>query len=533
MSDWDHIVVGAGSAGCAVAYELAKAGRNRVLVMESGGHDRTINIKIPALGTRAMRQFDWGYVSQPDPSRGGKTDSWLRGRVLGGSSSINGMNFVRGARPDFDRWASMGNEGWSYADVLPLYREMERSDQPGHFRGNRGPVAIRTIKRAHPLTDAFIESAVAAGFPLNPDYNGETQGGVGYAQLSQRRGLRCSASDAFIKPLLRQSNVRLLLRAHVDLIHFDRGRATGVAFSRHGTSGFVSARHIILCAGAVNTPKLLMLSGIGDLAELQCHGIPQLIEAPAVGENLQEHPLVRLIYKSRVPSNNLTGGLFQKIKIAGQFVCGGQGPIASVFEAQAFLKTTPDLASPDIQLHFLTIGVLSSVDSPSPFLRFPSVSVYVNKNYPKSRGRIRLASADPGAAPIIECNLVGDPEDRATLARGISVVRRITQARPLRDLLKEEIMPGPEYASDEELQRYIPAHTEIAYHPVGTCRMGSDSAAVVTPQLRVRGIENLWIADASIMPDLISGNTNAVCMLIGMKLGRYLNRADAHSSGRH
>jgi choline dehydrogenase len=494
--------------------------------MESGGRDRSINIKIPALCIRAMRQFDWGYVSQPDPSREGKTDNWVRGRVLGGSSSINGMNFVRGAPSDFERWAAMGNEGWSYADVLPLYREMERSDQPGWFRGDHGPVAVRTIKRAHPLTDAFIESVVTAGFPLNPDYNGEKQEGVGYAQLSQRHGLRCSASDAFIKPLRRQRNVRLLLHAHVDRIQFDQNRATGVSFSRRGSARFVSARHIILCAGTINTPKLLMLSGIGDPVELRRHRIATIVEAPAVGGNLQEHPLVRLVYKSRVPSNNLTGEVLQKIKIAGQFARGRQGPIASVFEAQAFLKTMPDLASPDIQLHFLSLGALSPVDNHSPFLRFPAVSVYVNKNYPKSRGRIRLASGDPSAAPIIDANLLGDREDLQTLVRGVGVVRRIMQAMPVRDLLEAEVVPGRNNTSDEDLMRYIRAQTEIAYHPTGTCRMGRDPIAVVTPQLRVNGVRNLWIADASIMPDLISGNINAACMMIGMKLGRQLNVAE-------
>jgi choline dehydrogenase len=530
MNVWDYIVVGAGSSGCALAYELAKSGRNRVLVVEAGGYDRSINIKVPALGIRAMQQFDWGYASQPDPSRQGKTESWVRGRVLGGSSSINGMNFVRGAPSDFNRWAALGNAGWSYADVLPIYREMEQSDLPGRFRGSHGPLAVRQISRAHPLTDAFIESAVATGFPFNPDYNGEVQEGVGYAQLSQRQGLRCSASDAFIRPLLRQRNVRLLLHAHVDRIQLEQARATGVLFSQDGSTRSVSARHTILCAGAINTPKILMLSGIGDPAELRLHGIATLVEAPAVGRNLQEHPLVRVIYKSRIPSNNLTGGLRQKVKMAGQFALYRQGPIASVFEAQAFLRTTSDLPSPDIQLHFLTTGVLNPPGNPSPLLDFPSVTVYVNKNYPKSRGRIRLGGGDPEAAPLIEANLLGDREDLETLVRGVGIVRKIMRAMPIRDLLEVEIVPGPHNLSDEALVRYIPAQTEIGYHPAGTCRMGREATAVVNPQLRVNGIESLWIADASVAPDLISGNTNAVCMMIGMKLGRHLSSLEHEGS---
>lgn len=523
MREWDYLIVGAGSAGCALAYELVTSGRNSVLLLEAGGDDRSPNIKIPALVGNAGEKFGWDYTSQPDPTRGGATEKWRRGRVLGGSSSINGMVYVRGAAHDFDRWAAKGNAGWSAAEVLPLFQELEHSDQQSPLRGKAGPLFIRTVNRAHPLTHAFLQSANEAGFPFNPDYNAERQEGVSYVQLSQRWGLRWSAADAFVRPILGQPNFKLLLNTHVHRIQFSGTRAQGVLCTQDGKPKKILARRIVICAGAIDTPKLLMLSGVGDAAELQRHGIDTVAHSPDVGCNLQEHPLVRLVYESRIPSNNLTGGILQKIKIAAQFALHRQGPISGAFEAVGFLKSAADLQHPDIQIHFLPIGLADFGDHQSPLLNYPSVTVYVNASYPKSRGRTRLSSANPADAPIIECGMHGDDRsDLESLQRGIQVVRRIMAAGPMRDILGAERVPGHHYASDQALKDYIPAHTEIAYHVSGTCRMGSDATAVVTPQLSVNGIENLWIADASIMPDLISGNTNAACMMIGKKLGKWL-----------
>jgi choline dehydrogenase len=525
MSQWDYIIIGAGSAGCAAAYELGHSGQNKVLLIESGGNNGSPCIRIPALVVKATRKFNWGYLSQPDPSRDGKADSWIRGRVLGGSSSINGMMFVRGAPHDFARWAAAGNRGWSYEDILPLYREMETSDQVNSLRGHRGALHVRTVTRPHPLSAAFVMATTKLCGPFNPDYNGESQEGVSYAQLSQRCGLRCSSADAFIKPLLRKRNVRLLLGANVDCINFNGTVATGVTFDRGGESSVVAARRIVLCAGAINSPKLLMLSGIGDAVELTRLGIKPVLNSLEVGKNLQEHPTIRLIYKTRVESNNLSGGVIQKLGIIRAFALHRQGPISTVFEATAFLRTSAGLEHPDIQLHFLAMGVMNVGDNTSPFLGYPSVSIYVTKNYPKSRGAIRLASANPADAPLIECRLLNDPEDVETLVLGARVVREITNTSPMRELIDEEVIPGRAHLAPEALRRYVPPHTEISYHPVGTCRMGPDPSAVVTPDLRVNGVENLWVADGSVMPDLISGNTNAACMMIGMKLGRDLSRS--------
>jgi choline dehydrogenase len=402
---------------------------------------------------------------------------------------------------------------------------LETSDQTSQVRGTAGPVFVRTVRHAHALTEAFVKSGVEAGFPFNPDYNGTSQEGIAYAQLTQRLGLRWSAADAFINPLLKKDNFALLPNAHVDRIECNRGVATGVWVTTSGQPPrLVSAGQIVICAGAINTPKLLMLSGIGDPALLREHNIKVVVDSPEVGQNLREHPVIRLVYKTRIPSNNLTEGVRQKLRIAGEFLIRRSGPVSAPIEAVAFLKTSAALSYPDIQLHFLTVGRdTSSGGGSAPLLTYPSVTIVVNKTHPKGRGRVLLSSANPAAPPRIECNLLGGGgEDLETLRDGVNLVRKIMSAPPVSDLVEREEIPGADYLSGQSLARYIETHTGIGFHPVGTCRMGPDSTAVVSPELRVNGIANLWIADASIMPDLISGNTNAACIMIGMKLGKKL-----------
>ncbi len=524
---WDYLVIGAGSAGCAVTHELVKSGR-RVLLLEAGGSDRSPWIRFPAGQLRAIAGHDWGYRCQPDPSRNGRFESWLRGRVLGGSSSINGTLFARGAASDFDRWAHQsGQSEWSAKEVLRIYREMEDSDQPGPSRGHAGPLHLRTVRRPHALTRAFVEAARKTGFAITEDYNGDTQEGVAYAQFSQRRGFRCSAADAFLKPLRRAPNLKLVLDATVEKIEIQDGRASAVIFRHAGRPHREAAQEIIVCAGAIGSPHLLMLSGIGDPEELVRHGISPKVELPGVGKNLMEHPLLRLTYRTRIASYSLTEGFRQKVGIAARFLRSGEGPIANLFESVAFLKSSPSEQSPDIQLHFIALGYLALPNGSIELAQFPSVTVLINKSHPLSRGRIRLASANPADAPLIECRLLDQEADVMTLVRGIGVVRRIMQTNPIAALIEEEIAPGAATNSEAALQEYVRGHTTIAAHPAGTCRMGTDADAVVDPTLRVRGVENLWVADASIMPDLPSGNTNAACMMIGLKLGRYLNARKA------
>jgi len=526
--NWDYIVIGAGSAGCALAYELANSGQNAtVLVVEAGGSDRSPFIRFPAGQIRAIGRHDWGYRSQPDSSRNGTTERWFRGRVLGGSSSINGTMYVRGSAEDFNRWAAQCGQaaGWSANEVMPIYRELESSDQPGPHRGRTGPLHVRTVRRPHAMTEAFIAATCACGYPFNEDYNGEVQEGVAYAQLSQRNGLRCSAADAFLKPLLGKKNIKLLLNATAHKITFSNSRAVGIAFLHNRKMRSETAREIVVCAGAIDSPKLLMMSGVGDSEELRRHNIDVVVDLPGVGRNLKEHPLLKLTYRTTIPTYNFTEGLLQKLGVAAEFLKHREGPISNLFEGAAFLKSSLSEPGPDIQLHFLPIGYLTTSDGTIEFAPYPSVTVILNKSYPKSSGRIRLAGNDPDDPPLIECRLLDDESDVETLVQGVEAIRRIMKTEPIAHLIDAEMAPGPDMESIPALRDYVRSHTEIAFHPAGTCRMGTGGDAVVGPNLRVHGTDHLWVADASIMPDLISGNTNAACMMIGAKLGRQLATA--------
>jgi len=523
---WDIIIVGAGSAGCALAGELAHSGSQpKVLLLEAGGQDNSPFIKFPAGQIRAIGKHAWPYVSQPDATRNNVSEGWWRGRVLGGSSSINGMMYVRGAARDFDRWdeevGRANQASWSAAAVMPIFKALEHADQQGAERGHEGPLYVRTVRHPHRLTRAFVQSAIAHGIAFNPDYNGASQEGVSYAQLSQKDGLRCSAADAFLKPLRAYPNVTVWTDALVKKIELEGARAVGVTLLREGQTRTETADTIVLCAGAINSPQLLMLSGIGDPDELERVGIPVRAVLPGVGANLQDHPLLRLTYRVNVESFNLTGGWPQKLSVASQFALRREGPIANLFEGAAFVRTSPREPAPDVQLHFIPLGYTPTPDGGIGLAAIPSVSVLLNASYPKSRGRIRLASANPDDAPLIEPRIFADERDLETLVKGVAIVRAIMATQPIAGFVEEEIAPGAQ--DGVTLKDYIRAKTGIAFHPVGTCKMGVGPNAVVSPALNVHGVDNLYIADASIMPSLISGNTNAVCMMIGKKLGQSLN----------
>jgi choline dehydrogenase len=529
---WDDIVIGAGSAGCIVAAHLSENPSRRVLLLEAGPREVWLMKPFGLSYFLDFSRFEWGYWSQPDPTRNMRSDHWRRGRVVGGSGSINGMNYVRGARADYDRWAAMGNVGWSADDIMPLFRDMEVCEPGYHvrpdysIRGNSGPVAIREVRSCHPLTEAFIKSVQAAGFPQTDDFNGAQHEGVGYGQFNQRRGMRISSVDSHLKPALGRKNLQLTTEALVHRLIVKDGRVTGVAYERGGQMQEARAGRIIVCGGAINTPQLMMLSGIGDAKELQALGIDVVQNRPTVGRNLMEHPLIRPSWRVRKASYSPSGNMLRMAGFGAKFLFTGQGPLATITEAMAFLKTSPDEPLPDVHMLFSVAGALNADElkfyKSLRVLPYPSFSIVLDKSYPKSRGAIRLASADPKAAPLIEPNLLGDPRDLQTLVRAVRLLRQIVSKPPLAEMILDEVEPGAHATSEEALVEYVKARTGLAYHCSGTCRMGVDEGAVVTPDLKVKGLENLWIADASIMPDLVSGNINAACMMIGEKLGRQL-----------
>lgn len=523
--EWDYIVIGAGSAGCALVHELAKGGTASVLLLESGGSDRSPLIKLPAAVLAACERFDWGYRSNPDPTRNGATEGWVRGRVIGGCSSVNGMLYVRGANEDYDRWNRLcGNTGgWSAEDIIPLYREIERSDQPGEERGREGRLFVTTTRHPHQVTQRFIQAAQHAGLSPNSDFNGRSQDGVGYMQRTQRHGLRWSAADAFLRPVMGRRNLTILTHATVERIEMKEGRASGVVYVKGGRRTTATARDVVVCAGALNTPKILMLSGIGPPEELNRWGIDSIVPSPQVGRNLREHPFVRIVYRSKLSTYNLTGGAPQKLGIAAKFLVHQEGPIASGYEAAAFLRTLGAEPSPDVMLYFGAMAYFGKVGGNPKLADFPAFMIGVALMRPLSSGRVRLASPNAEDPPSIDIDLFSDRSDLHGLVRGVQAARSIAAKAPLAEIIEEEVMPGDQHESTAQLEDYIQAKAEVSSHPLGTCRMGVGRDAVVDPTLLVRGTENLWIADASIMPDHLSANLNAVCMMIGLKLGKHLN----------
>ena len=532
MDRWDYIVVGAGSAGCALANRLSEKPDVNVLLLEAGGSDRSLYIHMPAAIIRAIGnpRLDWCYQAEPDPSRNDRVDLWPGGKTLGGSSSINGMLYVRGAPVDFDRWQTEGCPGWSYADVLPYFKGMETTPLgDDRYRGRSGPVRTSALRTIHPLAHTFVQAAREAGISFNDDYNGASQEGVAYSEVTQQRGRRYSAARAYLHPVRRRPNLALHTRSVCERLIIENGRCVGVDYIRGGKRQRASCQgEVILAAGAVASPKLLLLSGIGPGEHLREQGIDVVHDAPGVGANLQEHPEGMVGIDVNVSTYNTEINSWKILLHGANWLLFGRGPATSPYpHAIAFIKSSPDEPQPDIQVQLGPYAFSFSEEGVIPYDR-PAISASINISYPNSRGSIRLRSPDPHAAPIISHALLADADDMDRLIKGCRIVREILNGPAFLEHRIAERLPGPHVQTDAEWRDYLRDTAFLGYHPSGTCKMGSDAMAVTAPDLKVRGIEGLRVADASIMPSLISGNANATVMMIGERGAAFALRDRDH-----
>ena len=521
--EFDYVVVGAGSAGCVVANRLSAKNAISVALIEAGGADNSPWIHIPVGYFRTMGnpKTDWCFKTEADPGLNGRTIDWPRGKVLGGSSSINGLLYVRGQPQDFDHWRQLGNTGWSWNDVLPYFRRAENWEgAAAEERGVGGPLNVSENKVDREIVEAWLEAATAAGYRRTVDYNREDQEGVGYFQMTMKNGRRCSSAAAYLTPVRKRSNLHIFTNAHSEKLLIDGNDVTGVRCKIQGKSVDISARReVILSAGSIGSPQLLMLSGIGDVAELRPHGIDVLHQLPGVGKNLQDHLQARPVFKCRASTiNTETKNMFQLAAIAFQYALNRSGPMAMAASlGTGFLKTRSELECPDIQFHIQPF----SADNPAEGShKFSAFTASVLQLRPESTGRIALRSASPYDYPAIYPNYLATKTDVDTLVAGIKIARKICDFAPLKNLITEEYAPGAGVGRDDDnaILDWARSTATTIYHPTGTCKMGQDNMAVVDSQLRVHGMSNLRVADASIMPSITSGNTNAPTIMIGEKL---------------
>ena len=525
----DYVIVGAGSAGCAMAYRLAEAGRS-VLVVEHGGTDAGPFIQMPGALSYPMnmKRYDWGYSSEPEPHLGGRKMACPRGKVIGGSSSINGMVYVRGHAHDFDHWRDQGAEGWGYSDVLPYYRRMENWHSGGHggdpvWRGKDGPLHVSRGTMENPLVRAFVEAGGQAGYELTDDYNGAQQEGFGPFDMTVWKGRRWSAANAYLRPALKRANCDLV-RGLVTRVIIEEGRAVAVEALVKGRREVIRARaEVILAASAINSPKLLMLSGVGPGAHLAEHGIEVLADRPGVGGNLQDHlELYVQMAASQPVSLYKYWNLLGKAYVGARWLMGLKGPGASnQFESCGFIRSRKGVTYPDIQLHFLPIAVRYDGKVAAEGHGFQA---HVGPMRSASRGAVTLSNADPAEAPVIRFNYMSEQSDWADFRQCIRLTREIFRQEAFKPYVKHEIQPGAAVQSDAELDDFIREHAESAYHPCGTCKMGrkDDPEAVVDAQGRVIGIAALRVADSSIFPSIPNGNLNAPSILVGEKIADYV-----------
>ena len=520
-SEFDYVIVGAGSAGCVLANRLSADGKHSVLLLEAGPKDSNLWIHVPLGYGKLFKEktVNWMYQTEPEPGLNGRQVFQPRGKVLGGSSSINGLLYVRGQHEDYDRWRQRGNVGWGYDDVLPYFKKAEDQQRGADdYHGAGGPLSVSDWRHEDPLSEAFVKAAVESGIPYNPDFNGKTQEGAGYFQTTTRRGRRASSAYCYLRPAMGRANLHVETDALAQRILFEGKRARAVEYKQNGNLRTARARReVLVSGGAYNSPQLLQLSGVGPADLLKSLGIEVVLDAAGVGNDLQDHLQVRLVTRctQKITLNDVINHPLRGAMAGVRYAIGRSGPLTiAAGTSGAFFKTSPRLASPDIQIHFIPFSTDKMGEKLHPFSGF---TASVCQLRPESRGSLKIRSADPSAPPEIRINYLATETDRAAFIDGVRILRKILAAPALKAYCHEEVYPGAKVTSDADVLDYCRNTGSTVYHPTSTCRMGSDPLAVVDQRLRVRGIEGLRVVDASVMPDLMSGNTNAPTIMIAEK----------------